>query len=114
MGAIRTKTDDGRIILIETAEAVEILSPPSIGGQTATVGAKETLEKLQDLGDTIGSVCKTLQARIMSSFEKVRPDEVVLEFGVKLAGEAGLPLVTKGSVEGSIQVTVTWKLAGKE
>jgi hypothetical protein len=28
-----------------------------------------------------------------------------LLFGVKLAGEAGVPLVTKGMVEGTLQIT---------
>jgi hypothetical protein len=40
------------------------------------------------------------------------PEEATIEFGVKLAGEAGLPVLTKVSSEATIKVTLKWKTNG--
>jgi hypothetical protein len=33
-------------------------------------------------------------------------DKVTLEFGITLGGEAGIPFITSGKAEGSVNVTV--------
>ena len=33
-------------------------------------------------------------------------DKVTLEFGVKIAGSAGIPYITEGSAEGNFKITV--------
>lgn len=33
-------------------------------------------------------------------------DKVTLEFGIKVAGEAGVPYVTKGTAESNLKITV--------
>ena len=38
-----------------------------------------------------------------------RPETLAVEFGIKLAGEGGLPLLTKVSGEANFKVTIQWK-----
>ncbi|MBD2305435.1 hypothetical protein H6G17_07900 [Chroococcidiopsis sp. FACHB-1243] len=33
-------------------------------------------------------------------------DKVTLEFGIKVAGEAGIPYVTKGTTQSNLKITV--------
>ena len=35
---------------------------------------------------------------------------MTLEFGLQLGGEAGVPFITKGTVQANVKVTVEWKL----
>jgi len=34
---------------------------------------------------------------------------IELEFGLQIGGEAGIPFITKGTIESNINVTVTWE-----
>lgn len=64
-----------------------------------------------DVRDLIVSCCTTLEdamARIKT------PDRVAVEFGIKFAGEAGVPMLTKASGEATLKVSIEWKAAGKE
>ena len=42
------------------------------------------------------------------------PESVTLEFGVQLGGEAGVPFITKGTVQANVKVTVVWKVNEKK
>ncbi|QDV15596.1 hypothetical protein Pan153_02120 [Gimesia panareensis] len=109
MNAIKVETDSQKTILIESAD-VEVAPAPGAGGGSIA-GGDELVEKLHSLGevgDAIADVCKTLQDRINSSLEASKPSELTLKFGVTLAGEMGIPFVTKGSAEGTFQVTAKW------
>jgi len=41
--------------------------------------------------------------------ERLAPDEIGLEFGVKISGEVGWWFFAKASGEASINVTLTWR-----
>jgi Trypsin-co-occurring domain 1 len=109
MKAIKVQTDAGHEMYIELSEEIMPVAGGESGGTIASAGkAAETIKKLDEVGDAIADVCRTLQDRIQTALGTSKPSELTLEFGVKLAGEAGIPLVTKGSVEGTFQVTTTW------
>lgn len=110
MKAIPVRTEAGRQIYIEVEEA---FTPVAARGGTVAGKSKATelVGRLQDVGDAIADVCRTLQVRIEQALGASKPSELTLEFGVKLAGEAGLPLVTKGSVEGTFQVSAKWSFS---
>lgn len=116
MKAIAVKTKAGDTVLIEVddtpVETIDV-TPPGGGTIAGTGKAAETIQKLQEVGTVIADVCRTLQERIESSLQAAKPSELTLEFGVKLAGETGIPLVTKGSIEGTFQVTAKWDFSGK-
>lgn len=109
MKAIKVETDAGQVIYIEIFDEITPTAGGAAGG-TIAGGDKmgERLEKLKEVGTAIADVCRTLQDQIQSALDKSKPSELTLEFGVKLAGEMGIPLVTKGSSEGTFQVTAKW------
>jgi hypothetical protein len=109
MKAIAVTTEGGRTVLIEVAENPEQLRTAA-DGRVAGGRAGQTLSHLQEAGAAIADVCRTMEERVRAGLGPARPDELVLEFGLKLAGETGVPLVTKGSVEGTFQVTAKWTL----
>jgi Trypsin-co-occurring domain 1 len=107
MKAIEVKTESGRTIYVEVEETPQLVSAEAAGGEVAG-GGERILQDLQEVALTIADVCRTIQERTVAALEKAKPSELTLEFGVKLAGETGIPLVTKGSVEGTFQVTAKW------
>jgi Trypsin-co-occurring domain 1 len=39
------------------------------------------------------------------------PEKVAIEFGIKLAGETGFPMITKASGEANFKISIEWKTA---
>ncbi|HEX6901819.1 MAG TPA: CU044_2847 family protein [Thermoanaerobaculia bacterium] len=107
MKVIQVQTESGRTVHVEVDEAPEVVAAQVAGGEIAG-GGERILQDLQEVALTIADVCRTIQERAVAAMEKVKPSELTLEFGIKLAGETGIPLVTKGSVEGTFQVTAKW------
>lgn len=40
------------------------------------------------------------------------PDKVAVEFGIKLVGETGFPMITKAVGEANFKITIEWKSEG--
>ena len=115
MKAIQSKLGDGKTILIEVVEPPEIVSAQGTGGAAAGVASPtQVLSKLDEVAETITETCKALFQKVASGFDQGRPDELGVEFGVTLGGEAGIPLVTKGTVEAAFKVMATWKFDNKQ
>ncbi|MGD1865974.1 MAG: CU044_2847 family protein [Phormidesmis sp.] len=109
--------DDGTVIFVQSQDKVD--APPvdlpteEIGrtpkGPTRSGGIVPE-RAVASLQDTI----KGYTRHIMSSFEKGtvvsagggRVEKVTLEFGVTVAGKAGIPYITEASGTGSLKVTV--------
>ncbi|MCG8366600.1 MAG: hypothetical protein MJA27_25115 [Pseudanabaenales cyanobacterium] len=99
--------DDGSIIYIETEDAVTVSSSPTSEGTTRTAkGVGETaLKTFQAMQGSI----RTYTAYTLNAFKEMATanvDKVTLEFGVKVAGEGGVPYITKGSGECNLKITV--------
>ena len=47
---------------------------------------------------------------VKQGMEHIQPDKLTLEFGIQMGGEAGFPLVTKGTAQANIKVTIEWNL----
>ena len=102
-------------ILVETDETVDI--PASQVSETVAErrlpeGAREVVSiddvkrNFADVKDVIVACCKNLYSAVESI---PAPQRFAIEFGVKLAGEKGIPLLTKASGEANFKVTVEWK-----
>jgi hypothetical protein len=104
--AIRSKNTT---LLIET-DSDRLVTPaiPSVDGQLAGAAPDAALAKLEEMGDSISLACRSLYAKVVAGMNEYRPAEFSLEFGIKLAGEAGVPMLTKASAEGSIKVNAKW------
>jgi len=47
---------------------------------------------------------------INSSQEKTKLKGVQLEFGIQIAGETGIPLIAKGSIQSNVIILLNWEL----
>ena len=102
--------------LVETDESVKV--PPSLKvARTTTVeGVPKGMEPVVDVGklerdfaevtDMIIACCSGLYDAIAKI---PTPERVAVEFGIKLAGEAGVPMLTKASGEANFKVSIEWK-----
>jgi hypothetical protein len=102
--------------LIETDESVEVpadLKPMSSkilegvpSGMEPVVDITKVERHLADVRDLIITCSKGL-LEAMASIPT--PEKVTVEFGIKLAGEAGVPMLTKASGEANFKVSIEWK-----
>ncbi|MFC7257531.1 CU044_2847 family protein [Streptomyces lutosisoli] len=99
---------------------------PLDGGGCVLVEAPAGLEgpvKAGRISDAVHELPGTLQASLepiteaaratLDQLRKARPDEIVIEFGVDLAVEAGA-VITKSTATGHLRVTVSWKKEGPD
>ena len=84
---------------------------PEPGGALSPQSAADgvvvaTPERLQGISQAIRDTSEALTATL----EKLvrRPDELEIEFGVSIGGEAGVPFVSTGKVDANFTVTVRW------
>jgi hypothetical protein len=102
--------DDGTVIYIETTGNVADITPdtssPSEETTRTSKGASEqVVRSFQAMQGTIRAYTSyTLNAFRQMAGANV--DKVTLEFGVKVAGEAGVPYVTKGTADANLKITV--------
>ena len=96
---VRYQIGDGSSVLVEVDEdtyGVEAVSRTSEG----------VLEAGQRLESALASVRDAAQAAL-DAMSKLSPETVEVEFGIKLAGEAGA-LIAKTSAEGHFTVRLSW------
>jgi hypothetical protein len=94
---VRFTLDDGSEVLFESAESDLVAQhggPPEVSD-----GGKLTA-RLQAVAEAAEEVAGSLRARLV-------PDEVSLEFGLKVSGGMNW-FFAKAQGEGTIKVTVTW------
>lgn len=113
--------DDGTVIFVQSQDKVDAPSV-DVPAEDATRTPKGPTrsggyipeQAVASLQDTI----KGYTRHIMSAFEnggvaplgsRGRVEKVTLEFGVTVAGKAGIPYITEASGEGSLKVTVECK-----
>jgi hypothetical protein len=104
--------DESTVIYMEATEEVE--SPPSqttpsqerVSKGTGSTGSQQqVLQNFQQIQQTI----RTYTAYTLSAFRNLavaNVDEVVLQFGIEVGGEAGIPYVTKGTAKSNLNITV--------
>jgi Trypsin-co-occurring domain 1 len=94
---VRFTLDDGSKVLFESAESDLVAlhgGPPDIRD-----GGKLTA-RLQEVAEAAEEVARSLRSRLV-------PDEVNLEFGLKVSGGVNW-FFAKAQGEGTIKVTVKW------
>jgi len=95
-------------IYIEVADHAEIVDHSEVvEGQSF-----EKPDRIREVSKAITAICATIYDSLQS-LER-RPNEITLEFGIKLAGKIGLPFVTEGSTEANFKVTAKWTGLKKE
>ncbi len=103
--------------MIELTDAPKVVAPQEEyeGGAVAAGGAADkAMQKLEDIGDAVADVCRSIQKKVIGALQAAAPDELTLEFGIVLTGETGIPMLTKASAEATLKVSTTWKKNGAD
>jgi Trypsin-co-occurring domain 1 len=92
---------------------VEIESPEASGGVVRGGGSRGTQEVIESASVAFDKalaklkpMCAAIVRQIRDSVEQ--PEEVEVEFGVKLSAEAGI-ILTSTSGEANLKISVKWK-----
>ncbi|WP_421858166.1 CU044_2847 family protein [Oricola sp.] len=67
-----------------------------------------TEERLKQVSELIRKGCANVAENLFSIPNP--PAEIAMEFGVDVGGEAGIPFVTKGTINANFKVSVTWQI----
>jgi hypothetical protein len=96
---VKYQLDDGSEVYFESAEASLVSLR---GGDAEVKDAGKLGDRLSNIAAAADQVSKGLR-------ERLEPEEIELEFGVKISGEVGWWFFAKASGEASINVTLTWR-----
>ena len=103
--------DENTTILVETTEEEDQKKTGGMGhagimDKIKSYAIKETKERFSNVMSIISCSSNT----ILDEIEKVqtKPEEVQVEFGVKITGE-GKPMLASGGLEANYKVTLSWK-----
>lgn len=96
---VKYTLEDGSEVVFESAESdlVELH-----GGQPRVVDGGQLQTRLESVSAAAEQVAGSLRSRLA-------PDEVDLEFGLKVAGEVNWWFFAKNQAEGTIKVTLRWR-----
>jgi len=100
---VRFHLDEESTVLVEVAD-------DAFGIERVSRGADGVMEAGRRLTDALDSVRDAAQASV-NVLRTLSPDGLEMQFGVKLAGEAGA-LIAKTAAEGHFSVTLTWSANG--
>lgn len=83
---------------------------PGPGLQRVSLSPEDLVEKSKQALDRSASIIRTMAERINDVRQAMPsgPDEITVQFGVKLDTEVGA-LIAKSGVEASINLTLVWK-----
>lgn len=105
----------GVTFLVEADETVAVpkshapARPSGVpAGMDAVADMGQMARQFADVQGLIVTCCNSLYEALA---RVPNPEKVEVEFGVKLGGEAGVPMLTKATGEANFRVVVEWKPA---
>lgn len=100
--------EDGTTIMVE---ADEVSAAGTLRGAHAAELAEKAKQTFEASLERIKPVAEGIIAKLRELSD--RPEQVAVEFGIKLSAAAGVVLASSG-VEANFKVTLTWKREQKE
>ncbi len=99
-------TEVARFELAEGSTVLVEVDDDDLGIKRVSRGRDGVVEAGRRLTEALGSV-RDAARESMEVLQTLSPSRIELEFGVKLAGEAGA-IIAKTAAEGHFTVTLTW------
>ncbi|MBV9164033.1 MAG: hypothetical protein JO281_21365 [Pseudonocardiales bacterium] len=99
-------TDDVVVFEVDRSEVPDDLVLASVEPGKVAARARTTLEEA--LADVKPSLTK-----IVGVLQEMTPEEMTVEFGMKMGGETGV-IIAKGTAEVNFKVTMSWKTGKSE
>lgn len=107
--------ENKQTVFIQVESDVEFMSISSrekyisTGSNIETKGIiKTSQESIKNLGEVIQAMSTTVVNSLKES-QFVNIEKITLDFGIKLAGEAGVPFIARGKSEGAVNIKVEFK-----
>jgi len=100
---VRYVLENGTEVFFESAEADDLVRQH--GGDVAPADGGRLQGRLEAIAAAAEEVSSSLRSRL-------QPEEVTLEFGVKVSGEVHWWFFAKNEAEAAIKVTLKWSPAG--
>lgn len=108
-------TIDGKTIWVEVEEieivgeqaSRETMCHPRDLRSTAT--PTNATDKMKTVVSDIGETLEALVGKINKGLDNAKPAEWTVEMNIGFAGEKNIPFLAKGSIEGGLKVSATWK-----
>lgn len=105
-----------KTFLIETDDTVKVPAELQVLPNQRLDGIPEGMQPVVDLAKVerdfleVRELIVTCCNGLFDSISKLKnPKKVAVEFGIKLAGEAGVPMLTKASGEANFSVSIEWQ-----
>ena len=95
---IKFVLDDGSEVFFESAESDLVAQH---GGEAEVADGGRLSARLGAVAEAASQVAGSLRSRLA-------PDEMALEFGLKVSGEVNWWFFAKNQAEGTIKVTLSW------
>ncbi|WP_107667353.1 CU044_2847 family protein [Cyanothece sp. BG0011] len=86
-----------------------IISPEEDDGIDEMGGLPINVSQQLDQAQQMIRECAEYTLNSFKNFAAAEVDEITLKFGIKLAGEAGIPHITKGTAESNIEIQIKCK-----
>ncbi|MBW4625553.1 MAG: hypothetical protein KME49_08625 [Brasilonema octagenarum HA4186-MV1] len=88
----------------------------AVGAQDPIAALAERTERFKkSLVTTINGYSQILLDSVQQGVNGLtKPNKVTLEFGLQMGGEAGIPLVAKGTSQANVKVTLEWNLSNNK
>ena len=87
------------------------ISRPGMEPQAGLEGLVEgSAERFHTISTMVEHASEALVHKLRSL--EIAPKSCSIEFGVDVGGEAGIPLITKGTIGANFKVTVCWETKG--
>ncbi|NJL88508.1 MAG: hypothetical protein HC916_00950 [Coleofasciculaceae cyanobacterium SM2_1_6] len=105
---IYVEQENGEILTLEIRKSEEISSPEA-DNERETYGVKEdAIARLQDVHEAIRFYTE-YAIGAFKNFSDAQVEEITLKFGLKISGEAGMPILTKACAESNFEIQVKCK-----
>jgi hypothetical protein len=109
--------DDGTIIYIEAADRPELTDLEAVSGEIQRTAKGASTNRLNQNFETIKGTITSYTRYTLNAFRELgsaNVDKVTLEFGLMVAGRAGVPYITEGTAECNLKITVECSFPKKQ
>jgi hypothetical protein len=107
---------NGKSFLAETDDLVSVPAHVSAVVTNPQVDVPEGVREVVDIArakhdfDEVQDLIVNCSIGLLEAIKNIpEPDKVAVEFGIKLAGEGGIPMLTKITGEATFKVSIEWK-----
>lgn len=108
----KIELEDGQWVYVQVDETVTLPEDASEVYDDSGFERKGMREQANQAVDTVSGVIQAMSesaSKVLEASTFGQVEKMTLEFGVKLGGEAGVPFITSGKAEGSVNVKIEFK-----